>query len=85
MGPSEAVQAHLDLKAQLSLAAHFRVFQLGWDGFDDAVNELTSSLIRNNRRQDEFLAPVLGQAIDLDTGLAGNFYARDLKIAVAGR
>ena len=44
MGPSEAVQAHMDLKAHLSIAAHFQVFQLGWDGFDDAVNELASAL-----------------------------------------
>ena len=29
---------------RLSIAAHFQVFQLGADGFDDAVNELTSIL-----------------------------------------
>ena len=38
MGPAEAVQAHVDLGAELSIAAHFHVFQLGPDGFDDAVN-----------------------------------------------
>jgi L-ascorbate metabolism protein UlaG (beta-lactamase superfamily) len=85
MGPSEAVQAHRDLKARLSLAAHFRVFQLGWDGFDDAVNELASSLKKHNMRQDEFLAPGFGQAIDLNEALAGTFDTRDRRTARAGR
>lgn len=85
MGPSEAVQAHRDLKARLSLAAHFRVFQLGWDGFDDAVNELASSLKKHNMRWDEFLAPGFGQAIDLNEALAGTFDTWDLRTARAGR
>ncbi|MBI4764677.1 MAG: MBL fold metallo-hydrolase [Deltaproteobacteria bacterium] len=84
MGPSEAVQAHRDLKARLSLAAHFQVFQLGWDGFDDAVNELASSLKKHNLRQDEFLAPVFGQVIDLNKAVAGTVATRDLRATVAG-
>jgi L-ascorbate metabolism protein UlaG (beta-lactamase superfamily) len=84
MGPSEAVQAHRDLKAQLSLASHFQVFQLGWDGFDDAVNELAASLKKHNLRQDEFLAPIFGQVIDLNKAVAGTFDTRDLRATVAG-
>jgi L-ascorbate metabolism protein UlaG (beta-lactamase superfamily) len=85
MGPSEAVQAHRDLKAHLSLAAHFQVFQLGWDGFDDAVNELSASLKKHRVRQEEFLAPVFGRAIEPTPALAESFDKLDLKISLAGR
>ena len=44
MTPTEAVNAHMDLNPQLSIAAHFQVFQLGGDGFNDAVNDLKSAL-----------------------------------------
>jgi L-ascorbate metabolism protein UlaG (beta-lactamase superfamily) len=85
MGPVEAVQAHRDLQASLSIAAHFRVFQLGWDGFDDAVNELASSLKKHRLRQDEFVAPVFGQAIDLTTTVARIIDTRGRKVSLAGR
>ncbi len=63
MGPAEAVQAHMDLGAQVSVAAHFQVFQLGADGFDDAVNELTSALRERNLRHNVFFAPTPGKVI----------------------
>jgi L-ascorbate metabolism protein UlaG (beta-lactamase superfamily) len=85
MGPLEAVEAHLDLRAHLSLAAHFQVFQLGWDGFNDAVNELDLSLKKYRLPSGEFVAPVFGQAIDLATAVAGTFENKNLKIAAAGR
>jgi L-ascorbate metabolism protein UlaG (beta-lactamase superfamily) len=85
MGPSEAVQAHRDLNAHLSLAAHFRVFQLGWDGFDDAVNELGLSLKKHHLRHDEFVAPVFGQAIDLTPIVANTFNPMGHRISVAAR
>ena len=65
MGPAEAVQTHLDLGAQLSIASHFQVFQLGMDGFDDAVNELSAILPKRNLHSDTFLAPLPGRAIML--------------------
>ncbi len=65
MGPAEAVQAHIDLGAQISIAAHFQVFQLGPDGFDDAVNELASALKERSLSPDAFLALSPGQARDL--------------------
>ena len=63
MGPAEAVQAHLDLGAQLSIAAHFQVFQLGADGFGDAVNELASTLKERDLQPEIFITPIRGQAI----------------------
>ncbi|MFH1124481.1 MAG: MBL fold metallo-hydrolase [Pseudomonadota bacterium] len=64
MGPAEAVQAHLDLGAQLSIAAHFQVFQLGADGFGDAVNELASTLRERDLKPESFITPIRSQAIE---------------------
>jgi L-ascorbate metabolism protein UlaG (beta-lactamase superfamily) len=63
MGPGEAVQAHEELGATVSIAAHFQVFQLGADGYYDAVNELPLVLKSRNLRPDDFLVPVLGTVI----------------------
>jgi L-ascorbate metabolism protein UlaG (beta-lactamase superfamily) len=63
-GPAEAIQAHLDLGAQLSIASHFQVFQLGADGFDDAVNELASTLRERDLKPGSFIIPIHGQAIE---------------------
>ena len=65
VGPAEAVQAHLDLRAGLSIAAHFQVFQLGADGFDDALNELKSVLAERDLKPDTFIAPLPGQSVEL--------------------
>ncbi len=65
MGPLDAVQAHKDLGAQQSIAAHFRVFQLGPDGFDDAVNELASALKERDLQADAFIAPTVGRTIEV--------------------
>jgi hypothetical protein len=65
MGPGEAVKAHVDLGTQLSIAAHYQVFRLGVEGFDDAVNVLLASLKNHNLDPDVFVAPALGQAIKI--------------------
>jgi L-ascorbate metabolism protein UlaG (beta-lactamase superfamily) len=70
MGPAEAVQAHTDLGTKLSIAAHFQVFQLGWDGFDDALNELSANIKKNTLAPDDFLTPTPGTPIELRTLLA---------------
>jgi hypothetical protein len=70
MGPAEAIQAHADLGARLSIAAHFQVFQLGWDGFDDAVKELTANMKKSTFAPGDFLAPTPGTPIELRTPLA---------------
>ena len=71
MGPAEAVQAHLDLGAQLSIAGHFQVFQLGADGFDDAVSELASTLKERDLNPGSFIIPIHGQAIEPDAPFEG--------------
>ena len=71
MGPAEAVQAHMDLGAPLSIAAHFQVFQLGADGFEDAVDDLTLTLKGYSMKPDDFVAPTPGRAIRLPADLAG--------------
>ena len=70
MGPLEAIAAHVDLGAKRSIAAHFQVFQLGWDGFDDAVNELSANLKKRAFTPDDFLAPAPGRPIELGTSLS---------------
>jgi len=71
MGPAEAIQAHIDLGASMSIAAHFQVFQLGWDGFDDAVNELSANLKMRTLAPDAFLAPAPGRPIEFSSAFAG--------------
>ncbi len=63
MGPAEAVQAHLDLGAEMSIAGHFRVFQFGPEGFDDAVRALAAAVKEHDLQPDAFVAPVFGRAI----------------------
>lgn len=65
MGPAEAVKAHLDLGAELSIAAHFQVFQLGADAFEDAPAELKSALLEQGVKPESFIAPPPGEAINL--------------------
>ena len=71
MSPAEAVQAHLDLRAKQSIAAHFQVFQLGADGFDDALNALKSALAKRDLKPDAFIAPLPGRSVEL-AGRFGN-------------
>ncbi|MHB8771766.1 MAG: MBL fold metallo-hydrolase [Syntrophales bacterium] len=70
MGPAEAVQAHVDLGAQTSLACHYQVFQLGTDGFDDAVNELAAQLKERNLPSAAFITPLNGRAVEPGSGVA---------------
>jgi L-ascorbate metabolism protein UlaG (beta-lactamase superfamily) len=85
MGPADAVQAHLDLGAQMSVAFHFRVFQLGTDGFDDAVNELAAAVKDHDLPPDSFIAPTPGQAIELVTPIAEAWSPEEfLKLCVNG-
>jgi L-ascorbate metabolism protein UlaG (beta-lactamase superfamily) len=71
MGPAQAVQTHTDLGAEVSIAAHFQVFQLGFDGFDDAVSELTATLKNRDLTSEAFIVPTPGQAIELDSRITG--------------
>jgi L-ascorbate metabolism protein UlaG (beta-lactamase superfamily) len=70
MRPREAVQAHIDLGAEVSIAAHFQVFQLGPDGYDDAVQELDSTLKGRNLNPDTFIALRPGQSREWSAPIA---------------
>ena len=63
--PSEAVQAHLDLQAEVSIASHYQVFQLGPDGFHDSTAELEKSLAELDLEPDVFMTPPPGRAVSL--------------------
>ncbi len=80
MGPAEAVQAHEELGAEISIAAHFQVFQLGADGYHDAVNELPLVLKSRNLKPDDFVVPVFGAVISVpgrnDSSLSGEIKLR---------
>jgi L-ascorbate metabolism protein UlaG (beta-lactamase superfamily) len=65
MGPVDAVKAHVDLGTPFSIAAHYQVFQFGFDEFHDAVDALASSLKEHNLGPDSFVAPMFGQAINV--------------------
>jgi L-ascorbate metabolism protein UlaG (beta-lactamase superfamily) len=65
MGPADAIQAHLDLGTPVSIAAHFQVFQLGFDGFHDAVDALAASLEEHGMEPNAFVAPMFGRAISI--------------------
>jgi L-ascorbate metabolism protein UlaG (beta-lactamase superfamily) len=47
MDPDDAVRAHLDLEARVSVAAHFGCFQLTDEGIDDPVQELAAARARH--------------------------------------
>jgi L-ascorbate metabolism protein UlaG (beta-lactamase superfamily) len=85
MGPAEAVQAHVDLGAELSIAAHFQVFQLGPDGFEDAASELASALKERDLKPDAFVAPVPGIAIEPVAGLTAARSPVSLQTSVANQ
>ena len=46
MDPHDAVRAHLDLEARVSIATHFGCFQLTDEGIDDPVRELAAARAR---------------------------------------
>jgi len=70
-GPEEAVQAHIDLGAEVSIAAHYQVFQLGPDRYFDAVKGLASALEKHDLQPDAFFALAPGRTLELTTGSAG--------------
>lgn len=52
--PSEAVQIHLDVNAEKSLAIHHGTFPLADDGQEEPVNELKKALILRGMPEDDF-------------------------------
>lgn len=68
MDPEEAVRAHLDLNAHVSVGTHFGCFQLTDEGIDDPVIELAAA------REHHGVAPEAFQV--LETGETRLFRAR---------
>ncbi|HZO21238.1 MAG TPA: MBL fold metallo-hydrolase [Steroidobacteraceae bacterium] len=57
MDPDEAVRAHLDLGAKVSVGSHFGCFQLTDEGIDDPIVELAAARQRHAVSEEDF--PVL--------------------------
>ncbi|MCW6506825.1 MBL fold metallo-hydrolase [Lichenifustis flavocetrariae] len=63
MNPTEAVEAHVDLDAALSLATHWGTFQLTDEGIDAPLEALQTAKRERGLRQEAFQAPLPGQTI----------------------
>jgi len=65
MDPDDAVRAHGDLRATLSIATHFGCFQLTDEGIDDPVIELASARERHGVEADRFRVLETGETLHL--------------------
>ncbi len=54
MNPADAVQAHLDLQARLSVAMHFGTFRLTDEAWDDPPQHLGEALDARGVPRDRF-------------------------------
>ena len=61
MDPDEAVRAHLDLDARVSIATHFGCFQLTDEAIDDPVRELASARERHGVDEERFQVLEVGE------------------------
>jgi len=64
--PDEAVQIHLDVKSQQSIASHFGTFALADEAQTDPVIDLKSELKKRALSDESFLALEEGQAYDFE-------------------
>ena len=65
MNPAEAVQAHLDLHANVSVAMHYGTFQLTPEGIDDPLHALAEARARLGIASEAFRAIDVGDSITL--------------------
>ncbi len=63
--PDDAVRAHLDLKAKVSVGIHFGCFQLTAEAHDAPAKDLKTALARHGVAAEDFRVPVPGRAIIL--------------------
>ena len=63
MNPDDAVVAHLELGAELSLGMHFGTFQLTDEGYDEPVRALRVALKERGVPPETFLAPDFGAPV----------------------
>jgi L-ascorbate metabolism protein UlaG (beta-lactamase superfamily) len=65
MNPDEAVRAHLDVKARVSLGMHFGTFQLTDEAIDDPLRALMEARQSHGVAPHAFRAPDFGETIVL--------------------
>jgi L-ascorbate metabolism protein UlaG (beta-lactamase superfamily) len=63
MNPEEAVRAHLDLGARMSIGTHYGCFQLTDEGIDEPVRELDAARRRHGVPEDRFRALETGETL----------------------
>jgi L-ascorbate metabolism protein UlaG (beta-lactamase superfamily) len=63
MDPDEAVRAHLDLGARLSIGTHYGCFQLTDEGIDDPLRELAAARRKHAVPDDRFRALQTGETL----------------------
>jgi L-ascorbate metabolism protein UlaG (beta-lactamase superfamily) len=61
MDPGDAVRAHVELEARVSIATHFGCFQLTDEGIDDPVLELAAARARHGVTGDAFQVLEVGE------------------------
>ncbi len=73
--PDEAVQAHIDLRAQHSLAMHFGTFKLSNEGIGAPAERLRLALAARGIAPDRFRVPGFGETIYLRPAANGQLAA----------
>lgn len=63
MNPDDAVRAHLDLDAELSIGTHYGCFQLTDEGIDEPVRELAIALGKHRVDPQDFRALETGETL----------------------
>ena len=74
VNPDEAVRAHLDLNARVSVGMHFGTFQLTDEGIDEPLRALERARASHGVAPEAFRVPEFGETIVLaapDKGLTG--------------
>jgi L-ascorbate metabolism protein UlaG (beta-lactamase superfamily) len=66
MNPEEAVLAHRELGARLSIAMHFGTFRLTHEGFDAPVRDLAAALRRHRVTPETFRVMEVGETLAFD-------------------
>ncbi len=78
MNPDDAVKAHLELRAGLSMGVHWGTFQLTDEGYEDPVRHLIAALIARNVPADHFFVLREGGA----TGVVSRGSMHDARAAL---
>jgi len=65
MNPAEAVQAHLDLEASLSIGMHFGTFQLTTEGIDEPLRALDDACRSKGVPRSQFSTLAFGESVKL--------------------